>query len=153
MDMKKYNFTILGIPQPKQSARFRIAKSNAGKNFIMSYQKKEVVQNERSIKSVIIEQLPANFTPLTGAIRINKLKYVFPELKSFTKKQKQLIADGGEIFKSTKPDFDNLQKTVFDALEGVIYLNDSQICKMNNFEKVYGNTPRIEIEIAEICEN
>jgi Holliday junction resolvase RusA-like endonuclease len=151
MDMKKYNFTILGIPQPKQSARFRIAKSNAGKNFIMSYQNKEVVQNEQSIKAIVISQLPNGFIPLAGPIAVTKLKYVFPPLKSFTKGEKKLIDSGIELLKHTKPDLtDNLQKAIFDSLQGVLYLNDSQVCRMDGLEKVYGSTPRIELELVEI---
>lgn len=32
----------------------------------------------------------------------------------------------------------------------IIYINDSQICEINNVKKYYGFVPRIEIEIEEI---
>ena len=41
---------ILGTPKAKQSARFRaITSKETGKTFISSYQKKEVVENEKTI--------------------------------------------------------------------------------------------------------
>ena len=40
-------FKILGIPTPKQSARF-YAKNFGGKTMMKSYQKKEVVEKERN---------------------------------------------------------------------------------------------------------
>ena len=53
-------FLIKGEPKPKQSARFRIAKSG-DKSFIMSYQKKAVKQAE----SDIISQILGGFCPPT----------------------------------------------------------------------------------------
>lgn len=35
----------------------------------------------------------------------------------------------------------------FNAMDGLIYDNDSRICKENNIYKVYGNTPGVFIKI------
>lgn len=40
-------------------------------------------------------------------------------------------------FKTTKPDFDNVAKATFDALQGILYKNDSQICKGGVWGKYY----------------
>ena len=60
-----------------------------------------------------------------------------------------LSIEAGEIvYKATKPDLtDNLNKGVFDALQGIIYANDSQIISMDNVKKIYGLLPRVEIEL------
>lgn len=143
-------FLIKGEPKPKQSARFRIAKSG-DKSFIMSYQKKAVKQAESDIISQILGQLPAGFEPLKGKLAIKKLHYVFAPIKSLKKADLELINSGGAVYKSTKPDLtDNLSKGLFDALEGIVYLNDSQICSIDNVRKFYGNVPRIELVIEEM---
>ena len=38
-------------------------------------------------------------------------------------------------------------KGVFDALQGIIYANDSQIISLDNVKKIYGLRPRVEIEL------
>jgi Holliday junction resolvase RusA-like endonuclease len=68
--------------------------------------------------------------------------------KSFSKKKTEL-AERGEIVPTTKPDADNYLKTVKDALNGVIWKDDSQIVDVQ-VRKRYSNKPRIEIEIHEL---
>lgn len=143
-------FLIKGEPKPKQSARFRIA-GKGEKPFVMSYQKKSVKQAEQDIISQILGQLPKDFVPFTGKLAIKKLHYVFAPIKSLKKADLQLINSGIAVYKSTKPDLtDNLSKGLFDALEGIVYLNDSQICSIDNVRKFYGNVPRTELVIEEI---
>jgi Holliday junction resolvase RusA-like endonuclease len=137
-------FTILGTPMPKQSARFRSVKMG-DKTFVKSYQKNEVVQNERNMAFDIKSQLPADFKPYTEALAA-RIVFVFPPLSSWNKKQQNLFSSGVTLFKSTKPDVDNLQKICCDAMQGVVYLNDSQIVDMH-CTKIYGPVPMIEIEI------
>lgn len=48
-----------------------------------------------------------------------------------------------------KPDHDNLEKALYDALEGIIYVNDSRIVD-KVFRKRYGDPPRVEIIIKTI---
>lgn len=141
---------IYGEPKAKQSAKFaRIGK------FMKSYQPKEVINAEANIKMQIISQLkelfPEGFEVFTGSVAVSKLHYVFSPLKSFTKKKMKMIEDGMLVYKDTKPDLsDNLNKMLFDAMQGIIYDNDSRVVSMDNVKKYYGTRPRIEIEIEEI---
>ena len=133
---------ILGIPQPKQSARFRVQKFG-NKAFVKSYQKKEVIENERNFAFDAKSQLPEDFEVMTGPLKVRAL-FVFPPLKSFNKSKLNILASGGVIYKDTKPDLqDNLMKGCVDALEGIIFLNDSQICEVSS-RKIYGTVPRVE---------
>lgn len=137
---------IYGEPKAKQSAKF----AKRGK-FIKSYQPKRVVNAEANIKMQILEQLPKDFELFTGNVVVDKLYYVFSPLKSFTKKKLELIESGKKVFKNTKPDLsDNLNKMLFDAMQGIVYDNDSRVVGMNKVMKFYGNRPRIEIEIREL---
>ena len=142
---------ITGIPKPKQSARFRIASNSNGAQFIHKYQKKEVVENENNIKLEVLSQLPEGFQPFRSPVKVNKLHYIFPPTKGMRKRDIARIEAHEIVYKSTKPDLtDNLQKGLFDALEGIIFLNDSQICSINNLKKYYGFTPGIILELEEI---
>ena len=151
--MKTLNLWIPGEPKPKQSARFRSITTKSGKSFIHSYQTKDVIQNEKTIKSVVIEQLPREFVVHQGPIIVCKLMFLFSPIKSLKKKEHKLIELGVLLPKTTKPDLtDNLSKGLFDALEGLVYVNDSQICEVQNSVKGYSNNPGIYLEL-ELHEN
>lgn len=67
----------------------------------------------------------------------------FPIPKSWSKK-KRAAALAGEI-RPKKPDADNIEKIVWDSCNGIIYLDDGQICEWAG-NKVYGENPRVEVE-------
>jgi len=48
-------------------------------------------------------------------------------------------------YKTTKPDLDNLEKMLWDAMEGIVFINDSLICEKHNVIKTYGDTPGYSI--------
>jgi Holliday junction resolvase RusA-like endonuclease len=141
-------FTILGIPQAKQSARFRIQKGANGKSFVKSYQSAEIKDKERNIAYDIKSQLPVGHIPLDGALGLKAL-FVFPPGK-WSKKKLAALAAGEVFYKETRPDLqDNLMKMTSDAMNGIVYTDDSRICKTET-QKIYGLVPRIEIEIYEL---
>lgn len=54
----------------------------------------------------------------------------------------------GMLFKHTKPDLhDNLNKALFDALEGVVWERDQNVVAMDDVKKYYGENDAIIIEI------
>lgn len=69
---------------------------------------------------------------------------------SFSKK-KRAQALAGEIYPTTKPDIDNCIKSVFDAMNGVVYADDKQIvttvCK-----KRYREAPGLWVTVFQINE-
>ena len=58
----------------------------------------------------------------------------------------------GKMLPTKKPDIDNIMKAVLDALNGVAYYDDSQVCKVN-FMKMYSEDPRLKILIKKVGEN
>jgi Holliday junction resolvase RusA-like endonuclease len=68
--------------------------------------------------------------------------------KSFSKK-KTTDAERGLIVPTSKPDADNYLKGISDALNGVIWKDDSQITDAI-IRKRYSDKPRMEIKIQEI---
>ena len=81
--------------------------------------------------------------PIQKPIRIRELVFVMPIPKSRTRQVKP-----GD-FHTSRPDIDNLFKGVTDALNGIIWEDDSLICEIGRQLKIYGDPPRIEIEIEE----
>lgn len=141
-------FKILGIPAPKQSARF-YAKNFGGKTMIKSYQKKEVVEKERNIAFDVKSQLPAGFIPYDCPVSFEVL-FVFPLLSSMKKAVRQAIEEGMIVYKPTKPDLqDNLLKGLCDSMNGIVFVDDSRICKVAS-QKIYGLIPRTEVIIKEL---
>jgi len=135
--------TILGEPMAIQSMRI----TNKGHR----YQPKKNLNYKAQIRSQLLQQLPKSFVPLRGPVIIKDLIYVFPPLKNFPKYKINMLKNGNTIYKKTKPDLlDNLSKGFFDACEGILFLNDSQIVECKGMKKVYGLKPRIEFEIEEV---
>lgn len=56
--------------------------------------------------------------------------------------------NAGFIRPTTKPDIDNVQKAVMDALTGVWYVDDSQIVE-SHVGKWYSENPRVEVTVEE----
>ena len=69
-----------------------------------------------------------------------------PQSKSKKQKEKMLA---GEIKPAVKPDVDNVAKSILDALNGIIYLDDKQIIKLD-IKKIYAETSWTEVKIKEI---
>ena len=147
--MNRIRFEILGVPQPKQSARFS-GRIIGKKVSIHSYQKSSVVQKGKDMAWDIQSQIPEGFIPFDGPIGISGC-YIFPPLSKFSKKKTQQIADGWKYYKATKPDLhDNLNKQLMDVMEGLVFTNDSRICRVEQFEKYYGMVPKTIIEVFEL---
>lgn len=83
--------------------------------------------------------------PMTGPIAVN-LTFYMPIPGSWSIKKK-LLMDGK--LHTTKPDRDNLEKGVCDALNKIIWKDDGQVCDGRTV-KYYSSNPRVEIEIKEL---
>lgn len=76
------------------------------------------------------------------------LTFVFPRPKYLTWKTKPMP----RAWMINVPDLDNLEKSVLDALNKVVYVDDRQVCKVNKI-KVYASgdePPRVHIAISEL---
>lgn len=77
-----------------------------------------------------------------------EIKAFFPIPKSTSKKKRAEMLDG-QIRPTKKPDADNIAKSILDALNGVAYYDDAQICELFVF-KYYGDNPCVELSIMEV---
>lgn len=134
---------VMGIPKPKQSARHFVSKTGT----IKSYQPKDIITEAENIKYSIQQQLPTDFIPFTNEPLFVSLSFFFPFKKTLTKKEKELIEKDKIYPKTTKPDLDNLQKLVLDAMQGILYTNDATIYQLTS-TKNYGSIPMVSIYIS-----
>lgn len=131
----KISFELYIKPLAHQS--FRI-----GRNGIR-YKPKKIVDYQRNIKALIVDQMPTDFDIITSGseIKVNYIEYIYSYPKSFSKKKRV------KTFKTTKPDLqDNLNKAFFDSLEGLVYEQDQNIVEINRMSKFYGETDQIRVE-------
>ena len=77
-----------------------------------------------------------------------QLSAYYPIPKSWSKKKRQMAMDG-EIHPQVKPDLDNVMKAVLDAMNGVVYVDDSQVINMVATKR-YSSDPRVEVYLHEV---
>lgn len=126
-------------PVPKGRPRF----SKVG-GFVRSYTPKKTSDYETQVKAIaqsVMSREPLE-TPLAAF-----LYFRLPIPKSYPKKRIQACLEGLER-PIKKPDLDNLAKSVLDALNGVVYKDDSQLVSLH-ITKVYDHNPGVDIMVRE----
>lgn len=119
----KITFTVPGKPQGKGRPRF----TKNGR----TYTPEKTAEYEALIKRMYLLQGGKLFE---GAVKLSIL-ILYPIPKSTTKKDRELMVSGS-ILPTKKPDGDNVEKAVADALNKVAYLDDSQIIEAK-WQKIY----------------
>ena len=134
-------FTVPGMPQGKQ--RPRVCRIN-GRS--LTYTPKQTIEYERLVRASYAAVSKVKFERnLPVEISILAL---YPVPKYASKKTKNLMLNGC-LLPTKKPDSDNTIKIILDALNGVAYCDDSQICRVY-FEKMYAKIPETKIRVKEI---
>lgn len=87
-----------------------------------------------------------NFKPIEGAVKA-KITAVFTVPKSYSKKKRAEALT--RIDYTHKPDFDNIAKIILDSLNGLAYIDDSQVSCLLVF-KNYGEQEKVIVELEKI---
>ena len=77
-----------------------------------------------------------------------KITAYFQIPKSTSKKNREKMIEG-TIPHTKKIDADNLAKAILDSLNQIAYHDDAQVSKLE-VVKLYGEEPRVEVELAEM---
>jgi Holliday junction resolvase RusA-like endonuclease len=117
--------------------------------YLSQYQPAIITNNVEHIQKQLIEIMKTNnIKKFEGPMIVENLAFVYSPLKSMPKKTIESIRTGNFIPRTTAPDLtDNLPKLLFDALEGILYDNDSKIFFIKNVVKCFGNNPGVFIQI------
>jgi Holliday junction resolvase RusA-like endonuclease len=125
-------------PVGKGRPRGRIAMSKAGKQFVQAYTPAPTVHAEALIRAQVQLEACGEFFEAGLPVRA-VIEFVLVKPPSAPKKRH---------WPTTKPDLDNTEKLVEDALERFLYSNDAQIVDVRK-RKVYGPTPCIRLFLSE----
>lgn len=143
----KYLFRYYGIPKGAQAKQAHSITSKSGKQFTTLYTPKQTRNIVADIRLQSLENRPPE--PLDGPLAVTVTVILpIPNLFSAKKRDKAIR---GEVLPYKKPDLDNVEKSLWDALQGIYYTNDSRICR-KNIQKIYGEQPGMMVEIEEIIE-
>jgi Holliday junction resolvase RusA-like endonuclease len=82
--------------------------------------------------------------PLQGPLSVEVVAYFAPAQSWSTWKQQ--AAHDGRIAHTSRPDADNIGKAAKDALNGVAWIDDSQVTQVS-VEKRFSDKPRVEIYV------
>lgn len=130
-------FTILGEPVAQGRPKFSTRGGST-----RAYDPKKSSDYKDYVKLAASKYAPDEL--ITEPLRL-EVTFYRPTPKSFSKK-KAAEAEEGRLLPVTKPDIDNYLKGVKDALNGVIWRDDSCVTDVV-MRKRYSGKPRIEIAI------
>src|SRR5699024_7378870 len=112
---------------------------------IRMYDPKKVADYKRLVEYEAKKQWAGDV--LTSPLHVTITIYR-PIPKSETIKRKELM-ESQEILPVVRPDIDNYAKAPLDALNGIVWQDDSQIVRLVS-EKFYSHEPRTEITGNEV---
>ena len=94
-----------------------------------------------------LKKIPG-FKPFENALCVDLTFYL--GVPSSWTKQKKLQAIQGQIRPISRPDTDNLVKSVTDAINGLLWVDDAIITDLTARKRYTGELARVEIKITEV---
>jgi Holliday junction resolvase RusA-like endonuclease len=138
--MMQIHFQVEGDPKGKGRPRF----SRVG-NFTKVYTDKQTLSYEAMI-ATFAKQAMGGTEPLKTPVSV--FLYVrLPIPQSYPKKRKEACLNGSEL-PCKKPDIDNIAKTYLDAMNGVIFVDDTQVIDLH-VKKVYAAEAGVDVMVME----
>jgi Holliday junction resolvase RusA-like endonuclease len=128
---------IEGKPIPKQRPRFAMKTGRA-----YSPQKHLMFAVMMNIKKQV-----GNMKPITCAVKVETIYYM--PIPKNTRKSNLFDMTSGATYHTKTPDLDNLDKFIWDCMNGVVWVDDRQVAE-NHTKKKYSMKPRTEITITKI---
>ncbi len=135
--------TIPGEPAAK--GRPRIGRGPGGRPVAVTPGKTRT--REGIIASLAMDAMGGR-APMDGPLHVT-VRAILPISRSWPKKR-QLAASGGLEHPTKRPDADNLAKLATDALNGIVWHDDSQIVALMAI-KEYGTEPRTVITVQDMA--
>jgi Holliday junction resolvase RusA-like endonuclease len=129
-------------PRGKGRPRGRIVKTRGGRMFISFYTDAETRSYEARLQAAAAEAM-RDLDILDEALSV--LIEAFMPIPASWSQRKQRAAADGEIFPTTKPDWDNLGKPI-DALNKIVWTDDSLIVR-GTVQKAYYVRPLLRISV------
>lgn len=132
---------IPGVPVGKGRPKFSTINGHA-----VAYTPAKTASYENLVKLAFQQSREKPFEK--GVQLYAEIIAVFPIPQSVSKKKRAEMLDG-QILPAKKPDADNIAKAILDALNGLAYYDDAQVCRLA-VVKLYGEGPRAEVTIKPV---
>ena len=138
--MMQIHFQVEGDPKGKGRPRF----SRVG-SFTKVYTDKQTLSYEAMI-ATFAKQAMGVTDLLETPVRV--FLYVrLPVPQSYSKKRREACLSGTEK-PCKKPDIDNIAKTYLDAMNGVIFVDDTQVVDLH-IKKLYSDKAGVDVMVME----
>ena len=136
---------IYGEPVPQGRPRF----ARMGK-FVHAYDQAKSKNYKQLVRFWATQQLKKvdGFKPFENALYV-EITFHLPIPASWSKK-KRMDASQGVIRPARKPDLDNLYKSVTDALNGLLWVDDNIITDAHIKKRYTADVARTEIVVKEV---
>ena len=139
--MMQIHFQVEGDPKGKGRPRF----TRAGK-FTRVYTDKQTLDYEALIKFFAAEAMGSTDPLETPVSVFLYIRHAVPQ--SYSKKRTEACLSGLEQ-PCKKPDIDNITKTYLDGMNGVVFLDDTQVVDLH-VKKVYSAVPGVDVMVMEV---
>ena len=134
-------FEVPGDPHGKGRPKF----ARRG-NFVQTYTDKKTASYEDLVRFHANIAM-VDLAPLESAVAV----YIYIKLavpKSYSKKRTEACLSGLER-PTKKPDWDNVAKSICDAMNGIVYMDDTQIVDAH-VTKVYAANAGVDVGVKQI---
>lgn len=140
------SFTVHAIPVAQPRQRHRVI-SSGGRTFATNFTPRADPVN--AYKATVRLAASAAYTgpPLDGPLLVS-LVFVMPRPKAMRWKSRPMP----RAWQPTGKDLDNLAKSTLDALIGLLFVNDCQVCRLLALKVIAAGdeAPHVEAEIDEL---
>lgn len=146
--LAEVRFDIPGPPKAQGRAKTRIVTAKgSGRQFASIYTPAATRKEAGEVRYLASRQM-GDRAPFEGPIQIT-LSFLMAVPTSFSKTaQREALA--GWRFPAKKPDYDNLAKLVCDAMNGIVYRDDSQIVTAF-ITKRYAEQPTVLVSVKALA--
>jgi crossover junction endodeoxyribonuclease RusA len=122
---KRLSFTVPGVPRPKERPRF----GAGGRVFTpKGTQQYEILVSLHARRAMAIERWLTTEAPMAVWMHL-----YLPDRR--------------------RRDVDNIAKAIADALNTLVYFDDTQICELHIYKRIDKNNPRVGLEFEALYED
>lgn len=136
-------FTIYGKAQPQERPGV-----NARGRFVKFFDRPHTAEYKHRVQSAAFEALHRQWPRWTGPFNMAVIEY--REIPTTWSLKKRTAALAGTIRPITRPDIKNFIWLVEDALNKLVFLDDSQVVSYDGSGKHYDEIPRLEVVITRL---
>jgi Holliday junction resolvase RusA-like endonuclease len=136
---------LRGEPIGKGRPRFRVVAPKAGRSFVNAYTPAKTRAYERAL-ALTAKVAMRGRPPILGPLAITVTAFMGVPTSWSNRKRDAALA--GTV-RPGRPDWDNIAKAAADALNSIVFADDSQIVEAK-VSKLYDERPRLRVEICQL---